>query len=256
MAGIQFWPSMRGLDSDFLATASRFRQLVPVFTNVVFDTSQPHANTLFSDMFAWLDATLVEIRSHPDTFFVIRAHPDETRLRKESLETVEAWVQRSGAGQLPNVRFVGPTEDLSSYELIQRSNFVLVYNSTIGLEAAILGRPVLCGGRARFTQYPIAFLPHSAAGYVEELRGMLAAGKIDVPADFRRNARRFLYYQLFRTSLPFDRFLQPSVRKTQAKLLPFSIAELRQAAALRTILAGFLNGGDFLLPDDDAAQAA
>ena len=254
MAGIKFWPRMRGMDEEFLTKIAQFRQLVPVFTNVIFDTSQPHANTVFQDMFDWLDATLQEIRSHPDTLFVIRAHPDETRLRKESRETVEAWVQRSGAAQLANVEFIGPTEDLSSYELVRRSKFVLVYNSTIGLEAAILGAPVLCGGKARFTQYPTAFFPQSPAAYIQELRRLLGTTHIEVPADFKRNARRFLYYQLFRTSLPFDTFLEPSVRKTQAKLKLFSAADLVRAPAVRAILDGILADGDFLLPEPDAVE--
>ena len=59
-------------------------------------------------MFAWLDMTLGVIKSQPETLFVIRAHPDETRLRKESRETVEGWVERSGAWRLANVVFVGP----------------------------------------------------------------------------------------------------------------------------------------------------
>ncbi len=256
MAGIRFWPNMHALDEAFLARAAHFRQLVSVFTNVIFDTSQPHANTVFPEMFAWLDATLQEIRSHPDTLFVIRAHPDETRLRKESLETVEAWLRRSGAAQLQNVHFVSPQDALSSYQLIQRSKFVLVYNSTIGLEASILGFPVLCGGKARFTQYPTAFVPQTPAAYVEELRHMLASGQIQIPAEFKRNARRFLYYQLFRTSLPFDRFLEPSVRKTQARLRAFNPDELIQAPAVQTILEGMLSSGDFLLPENGADHEA
>ena len=56
MAGIRFWPEMRGLDEAFLQKAAGFRQIVPVFTNVIYDTSQVHANTVFPHMFAWLDA--------------------------------------------------------------------------------------------------------------------------------------------------------------------------------------------------------
>ena len=48
MAGIKFWAEMKGLDEAFLAKAARFKQIVPIFTNVIFDTSQPHANTVFS----------------------------------------------------------------------------------------------------------------------------------------------------------------------------------------------------------------
>ena len=146
-----------------------------MFTNVIFDTSQPHANTVFEDMFAWLDLVLEVIRSHPETLFVIRAHPDELRVRKASRETVAAWVEATGADQEPNVIFVGPQETLSSYELILKSKFVLVYNSTIGLEASIMGAPVLCAGKARFTQYPTVFFPQSAAEARSKMEEFLEA---------------------------------------------------------------------------------
>ncbi|RME86820.1 MAG: hypothetical protein D6770_11005, partial [Anaerolineae bacterium] len=166
MAGIKFWPEMRRLDEGFLRKAARFRQIVPIFTNVIFDTSQPHANVIFDDMFDWLDFTLEHIiKPHPETLFVIRAHPDETRPRKESRETVSQWVARRGVDALENVVFVPPKEYLSSYELIQRSKFVMVYNSTIGLEASIMGAAVLCAGKARFTQYPTVFFPQDSAEY-------------------------------------------------------------------------------------------
>jgi hypothetical protein len=251
MAGIQFWPTMRGLDAGFLEKAARFRQIVAIFTNVIFDTSQPHANTVFPDMFAWLEMVLGEIKSHPDTLFVIRAHPDETRLRKESRETVEAWIAKSGAARLANVVFIAPQEYVSSYELIQRAKFVMVYNSTIGLEASIMGVPVLCGGRARFTQYPTVFFPPSQEAQAETMRRFLDAGVPAVPLEFKRNARRFLYFQLFRTSLPFGDFLEASVRKTQSKLRIFDPATLTEAESIRTIIHGVLEGGDFLLPDRD-----
>ncbi|HVF25717.1 MAG TPA: hypothetical protein VNA23_07500, partial [Anaerolineales bacterium] len=143
MAGIKFWADMKGLDESFLQKATEFKQIVPVFTNVIFDTSQPHANTVFEDMFDWLDMTLDVIRAHRETLFVIRAHPDETRTRKESRETVQGWVEANGVDRLDNVVFVAPREALSSYELVQKSKFVMVYNSTIGLEASLMGKPVL-----------------------------------------------------------------------------------------------------------------
>lgn len=254
MAGIQFWPSMRPLDEAFLAKARNFQQLVPIFTNVIFDTSQPHANVVFSDMFEWLELVLAEIRTRPDTLFVVRAHPDETRLRKESRETVESWVARSGAGTLDNFLFVAPREYLSSYELIQRSKFVMVYNSTIGLEAAILGKPVLCGGRARFTQVPTVFFPRTPQEHRATLRQFLSVAKIPVPPEFQRNARRFLYYQLFRTSLTFGDFLEPSVRTTQARLRSFGLDRLLQSDSIRAVLQGLLEQADFVLPDPDSQR--
>jgi hypothetical protein len=247
MAGIKFWPEMKALDQSFVQKASGFRQIVPIFTNVIFDTSQPHANTVFKDMFDWLDLVLEVIRKHPETLFVIRAHPDELRLRKASRETVEAWVESTGAGREENVVFVSPKESLSSYELIQKSKFVMVYNSTIGLEASIMGAPVLCAGRARFTQYPTVFFPQTVEGVRSRMEEFLSTDRITVPPEFQRNGRRFLYYQLFCTSLPFGEFLEPSVRTTQARLKRFSLQKLMGSPAVRVILDGVLRGGDFML---------
>jgi hypothetical protein len=250
MAGIKFWADMQGLDEVFLAKAAGFKQIVPIFTNVIFDTSQPHANTVFEDMFDWLDLTLEVIRAHPETLFVIRAHPDELRVRKASRETVAGWVEASGADKEPNVIFVSPRETLSSYELIQKSKFVMVYNSTIGLEASIMGAAVLCAGKARFTQYPTVFFPQSVDEVKAKMEEFLDVETIEIPADFKRNARRFLYYQLYKTSLPFGEFLEPSVRTTQTRLKSFGFSELLESDAIKVILDGVLSGGDFLLKEN------
>jgi len=208
MAGIRFWPEMHGLDQAFVDKLGKFKQLVPIFTNVIFDTSQVHANTTFPDMFAWLEQVLELIRAHPETFFVVRAHPDETRPQKESRETVQAWAERRGLKQLPNAMFIAPSEYISSYEMIQRSKFVMVYNSSIGLEASLMGAPVLCAGKSRYTPFNTVYLPLTAESHHQQAENFLAAEQITPPAEFKLNARRVLYYQLFRTSLPFDAYLE------------------------------------------------
>jgi hypothetical protein len=160
---------------------------------------------------------------------------------------VEGWVAASGADRLANVVFVSPREYLSSYELIKRAKFVMVYNSTIGLEASIMGKPVLCGGRARYTQYATVFFPQSIEEQRRTMEDFLAAKSIPLPPEFIRNARRFLYFQLFKASLPFDDFLLPSVRPTQARLRAFDWDRLLQADSVQAVLRGLLDNGDFLL---------
>jgi hypothetical protein len=250
MAGVRFWPEMKSLSLEFLEQVAKFKQVVPVFTNVVFDTSQGHANVIFPQMFAWLDAVREIIKAHPETFFVIRAHPDETRPGKESLESVAMWVQRTQVDLLPNVLFVDSRQYFSSYQLIQRSKFVMVYNSTIGLEASLMGAAVLCGGKARFTQLPTVYFPQSQLAFRQQAEEFLAAGKIEPPAEHRRNARRFLYYQLFKTSLPFGDFIEEDgIRKGYVQLKKFKLDQLKpeHSATMRTILNGILNTDMFLL---------
>ena len=253
MAGIHFWSEMKGLDESFLQRAASFKQIVPVFTNVIFDTSQPHSNVIFPHMFAWLDLVLEFARQHPDTFFVLRAHPDEARPGKASQESVSQWVKQNQADSLANLIFVDSQQSLSSYELIHRSKFVMIYNSTIGLEASILGTPVLCAGRARFTQLSTVFFPTTSQQYRQQAEDFLEAEKIQVPPEFKRNARRFLYYQLFRSSLPLGDFLQEDgIWPGFVKLRDFPAQKLTPSVspAIKAILDGVLHNGDFLLETD------
>ncbi len=251
MAGIKFWPEMKGLGEPFLQKAAGFQQIVPVFTNVIFDTSQPHSNVVFPDMFTWLDLVLEAAKVHPETLFVIRAHPDESRPGKAARESVAMWVEQTGAAKLPNIIFVPSDEFISSYELIQRSKFVMIYNSTIGLEASILGVAVLSAGKARFTQYPTVFFPDSQPAYRQQLESFLRANSIPVPSEFQRNARRFLYYQLFRTSLPFGECLEASSLRGYVRLKSDTLTHLRpeRSPAIRVLLDGILHGKPFLLDE-------
>ena len=250
MAGIKFWPEMRELGNEFWEKINRFKQVVPIFTNVVFDTSQGHANTLFSDMFAWLDLVLESIKEYPDTFFIIRAHPDEGRKGKESRESVADWIQRKNVYDLPNVLFVGSDEYFSSYEIIQKSKFVMVYNSTIGLESSIMGMPVLCAGKARYTQYPTVFFPKSVKAYQQMLNKFLEDRRIKAPANFKENAKKFLYYQLFLTSLPFEQYLASDPDwKGYVHLKNLNLDDLfpENSKTMRVIINGILKNEEFLL---------
>jgi len=250
-AGIQFWPQMESLTPEFWNLARTFRQIVPVFTNVIFDTSQKHANVVFSDMFHWLDEVKTLIEQNSDTLFVIRAHPDEIRPGKESLETVTDWVIRNRVNLLPNVLYVGPDQYFSSYELIQNAKFVLVYNSTIGLEAAIMGAAVISGGRSRYTQAPITYFPQSVEEFHQLVQKMLSENDWHVPPEFQQTARKFLYYQFFHTALPFGDFIQPDpIWNGYVSLKSFSNDDLNSSrnTCLKIIEEGIRNQKPFVIP--------
>jgi hypothetical protein len=253
MAGIRFWSGMTALNEEFLRRAEGFKQIVPIFTNVIFDTSQPHSNLIFPHMFAWLDMVLAIVRAHPETLFVLRAHPDETRPGKTSIESVSQWVAQKNADTLPNLIFIDSDQALSSYELIQRSKFVMVYNSTIGLEASIMGLPVVTAGRARYTQLPTVFFPSTSEEYLQQVNSFLEVQEISIPSEHKINARRFLYYQLFRSSLPFADFLQEDgIWPGFVKLKKFSPQFLDRSVspAISAIYKGILEQGNFLTDTD------
>jgi hypothetical protein len=239
---------MRDPPVEMRAKLDMFSSYIPVFTNVIFDTSQIHANTVFTDMFEWLDGLKAIIADHEDTLFILRAHPDEDRPGKASRESVTDWFSQSGLGTRENVLFIPPDEEVNSYRLIEDAKLVLVYNSSIGLEASILGKPVLCAGRARYTQARCVFFPETKKTYWAELEQLLTRTEIDVPASFSRNARRFLYDELFRASLDLSDFLQEDpTLPGMVTLKEFNPGDLLESQALQTICRGITEETQFLL---------
>jgi len=248
MAGIRFWPEMQKLDQSLAIKMAHYRKIVPVFTNVIFDTSQVHANTIFPDMFQWLESLVQPIMDHPEVLFIIRAHPDELRKGKESRESVADWVHNRGLLRFSNVVFLDSNQFVSSYDLIRKSHFVMNYNSTIGLEASLLDRPVLTAGKARYTQIPSTFFPKSRAEYSDTLERFLKADDIEIPPEFMVNSRRFLYAQLFHTSLPFGEYVkEDGVWKGYVTLRDFKPEDLLpdRSETIRILSDGMLHGGEF-----------
>ena len=93
-----------------------------------------------------------------------------------------------------------------------------------------------------------------AQAYLLHLEGMLSNPDIEIPQRFARNARRFLYYQLFRSSLSFAKFLEEDgVWQGYVKLKDFDLADLlpENSASLRVISEGLLKGGNFILKRGD-----
>ncbi len=177
MAGIQFWPEMRGLDAGLSGEGGA----VPPDRAGLYQRGLRHqpgarqhglpAHVRLAGCWCWSI-----IRSHPETLFVIRAHPDEMRpgTPSRAARACASGCRATVWTALPNVVFIDSQEYISSYELIQRAKFVMVYNSSIGLEAALIGKAVLCGGKARYTQYPMVFFPESTRGTCHQVAGIPA----------------------------------------------------------------------------------
>jgi hypothetical protein len=70
---------------------------------------------------------------------IIRLHPN---MRNNKGPYMDVWKQQLSLPN-PKVTFLEPDSDVSSYELLDLSDIVIVYNSTIGIEAVAAGKPVI-----------------------------------------------------------------------------------------------------------------
>ena len=243
MGATRFWPEMLSLPPALQARMAGFQHVVTVFSNVVFDTSQIYANTVFDGMFAWLEATLELAAKRPETLFVVRAHPDE--FLKQSLETVASWLQQHPARGLPNVALIPADEYVSSYDLIRASKLVVVYNSTIGLEAMILGKPVVCGGHTRYLDATAAVQPKTPELYAEAIAQCLDAPPATLDDRDRERARRYMHYTYFKACLDLAPWIGTGLMVPDGLLTSAAALHREAAPEMDIIVRGVLDGEPF-----------
>jgi hypothetical protein len=107
----------------------------------------------------------------------------------------------------------------------------------------------LSAGRARFTQYPTVYFPKTRAAYQKKLDEFLKIKTIKPLPSHQIQARRFLYYQLFRTSLPFEKYLEPDgIWRGFVRLSDFHADDLKveNSETMRILTEGVINGRPFL----------
>lgn len=101
--------------------------------------------------FGWSDQyeAFVEFASNVEGRTVLRIHPNfVNKSFGNALDEIRRifWMRK----RLPELEIIWPFSPLSSYELLERSNRVVVFGSTIGLEASASGKSVWNAGSSMY----------------------------------------------------------------------------------------------------------
>jgi hypothetical protein len=223
-----------------LALGERER-IVSLFTNVIWDSATLGHDLAFESMFDWAEQA-VRLAAEQEMALVVRIHPAERRWgTRERLRDVLV----SRIGELPpNVRLVGAEEPLSSYVLLEASELVLTYTTTVGLEAAAQGKRVAVAGDTHYRERGFTFdiaRPEQLAQVLARPLPPPSLAEVDL-------AVRYAHMFFFRAMIPF-----PAVRAQGGRVvrLPSGAAELAPGADayLDWICDRILDGGEFGLPD-------
>ena len=131
------------------------------------DEMTPHIHThglgsslksFFPSQFAFIEYLLEHASRSPDIGFVLRLHPRMAKNKRERIESIEhdRYKKLFASKSLPkNVYILYGDSTISSYYLAWKSHLVIITWSTIGLEALLLGCPVVSVFPDRL-MYPIA----------------------------------------------------------------------------------------------------
>ncbi len=171
------------------------RKIISIFGNVSWDTTQIVASKIFSSMFNWLDSLIPIIQEHPEYLFILRAHPGENRNLKETWYGLENWFESNQDKLNKNAICFPADNEVDSYEIIKESELVLVYNSTIGIESAILGKRVLAAALTHYSDIGFVDSFKDKFQYLKELKQTLVEGKFETELNNIQQAKSY-YYQL------------------------------------------------------------
>lgn len=198
--------------------------LVSAFCNILWDSAILGKDRAFPSMTEWVRQAIGWAGANPGVHVVVRVHPAEVKLRNHpTREPVMAHVQRMFP-QLPaNVTVVGPRDPLNSYAIAAASDIGLVYSSTIGLEMACAGTPVVVGARVHYAGRGFTRDPEDSHQYWATVDGLLRDPPDSTDQQRRRElARRYAHLFFFRFHQTIETIEEPG--QSRVRLRPTAAA--------------------------------
>lgn len=153
------------------------RPVVLLATNVLGDSLTLGRQVFSKSMAEWISRTVQYFIGRPDVQLVIRVHPGEVLTHGQSMADVVQQV----LPRLPdNIRLIRASDEINTYDLIEVADVGLVYTTTVGLEMAMMGLPVVVAGQTHYRERGFTYDPDSWVTYFKLLGHIL-----ENPAEYR-----------------------------------------------------------------------
>ncbi|MFN2264181.1 MAG: hypothetical protein ACK2UM_07950 [Anaerolineales bacterium] len=178
------------------------RPVILLATNVIGD-SLTLGRQVFSDsMTEWLQRTLEYFASHHDAQLVVRIHPGELVTKGPSVGDVVHQTFPKGIPE--NITLISADAEINTYDLIEIADLGLVYTTTVGMEMAMRGVPVIVIGQTHYREKGFTLDPDSWDAFFELLTNFM----VD-PEQYRLSkheiglAREYAYRFFFEYPQPY-----------------------------------------------------
>jgi len=177
------------------------RPVVLLAANVIGDSLTLGRQVFSQSMTEWLERTLQFFAGQPQVQLVVRIHPGERYTDGPSV----ADLVRRVLPQLPDWFHLVKAEDpLNTYDLVEIADLGLVYTTTVGMEMAICGVPVIVAGQTHYRGKGITLDPASWEAYYDMLEHALANPEQARPSQLQvERAWHYAYSFFFEYPCPF-----------------------------------------------------
>lgn len=170
--------------------------------NVEWDTAALGRHRHFANSVDWLTSTIGAILERDQGPVIVRQHPSERRkLQRSDLDVRAVLADRFGGD--PRLHFIAAEDAVNSYDLLSSARLVLPYVSTIGIEAAAMGKPVLISGAGYYADLGMVWSASSREEYLE-LLGRGLTGELGLKPEQVERAWLCFYLTAVRNRIPTD----------------------------------------------------
>ncbi len=146
------------------------RMVILLATNVLGDSLTLGREIFTTSMEDWLERTLQYFAGRPDLQLVIRVHPGEKLIHGQSMVEV---IERVLPILPEHIHVIKPEEDVNTYDLIAAADLGLVYTTTVGLEMAMSGVPVIVVGDTHYRGKGFTLDPESWVRFFKTLKAVV-----------------------------------------------------------------------------------
>lgn len=168
--------SSQGADETRKMLGLDDRPVVMLAANVLGDSLTLGRDIFAASMTEWITKTVQFFAARPDVQLVIRIHPGEKLVPQAKSMGV---VVREALPEIPNhIHVIGALDKVNTYDLIEIADLGLAYTTTVGLETAMNGAPVVSCGRTHYRGRGFTVDPNSWDEYFSALESVLS----DLPA--------------------------------------------------------------------------
>jgi hypothetical protein len=180
---------------------SPHRPVALLCANAAYDAAALGHERAFPSMAEWLLATVAWFARRADWQLLIRAHPVE--VYHPSGEPAHELVASRFPNLPENVRIIRPGDPVNTYSLMAFANLGLVYTTSVGLEMAARGIPVIATGRVHYAGKGFTTDPPDALGYEAALERATATPEARLTPRQRELARCYADVYFCRHPKPF-----------------------------------------------------
>ena len=175
--GTRFWQDVASVGGQAQRAALGLdeRPVVLLATNVLGDSLTLGRNVFTASMAEWITKTVQYFAALPDVQLVVRVHPGE-RLMKgpSSLDVIKAALPELPA----HIKLIPPLEKVNTYDLMEIAGLGLAYTTTVGMEMAMRGVPVILAGQTHYRGRGFTYDPATWDEYFDTANRLLS----DLPA--------------------------------------------------------------------------